>query len=163
MKYLERERERERESLSLVESSKEGMEGIPHPIPRTVEEVFQDFKGRRSGLIKALTNGTFSSSSSTYIISGFLFNFSKFFLFLFGSSMLQTLKSFTSSAIPVRYFSFFSLSFSTTWVFHEFYFFFSYNDSAILGLTVLFDSATCVVGSFFCIFDCGEFAKNSFF
>lgn len=34
------------------------MEGIPHPIPRTVEEVFQDFKGRRAGLIKALTNGT---------------------------------------------------------------------------------------------------------
>ncbi|GMI86098.1 alfin-like 6 [Hibiscus trionum] len=31
------------------------MEGIPHPIPRTVEEVFNDFKGRRSGLIKALT------------------------------------------------------------------------------------------------------------
>ncbi|GAV77356.1 PHD domain-containing protein/DUF3594 domain-containing protein [Cephalotus follicularis] len=32
------------------------MEGIPHPIPRTVEEVFSDFKGRRAGLIKALTN-----------------------------------------------------------------------------------------------------------
>ncbi|KAL8527570.1 hypothetical protein ACS0TY_005429 [Phlomoides rotata] len=31
------------------------MEGIPHPIPRTVEEVFNDFKGRRNGLIKALT------------------------------------------------------------------------------------------------------------
>ncbi|KAK8574804.1 hypothetical protein V6N13_033957 [Hibiscus sabdariffa] len=31
------------------------MESIPHPIPRTVEEVFNDFKGRRSGLIKALT------------------------------------------------------------------------------------------------------------
>ncbi|KAL5786878.1 hypothetical protein ACOSP7_003827 [Xanthoceras sorbifolium] len=31
------------------------MEGIPHPIPRTVEEVFSDFKGRRAGLIKALT------------------------------------------------------------------------------------------------------------
>uniref|UniRef100_A0A7N2L262 PHD finger protein ALFIN-LIKE n=1 Tax=Quercus lobata TaxID=97700 RepID=A0A7N2L262_QUELO len=31
------------------------MEAIPHPIPRTVEEVFQDFKGRRAGLIKALT------------------------------------------------------------------------------------------------------------
>ncbi|XP_031254478.1 PHD finger protein ALFIN-LIKE 7-like isoform X2 [Pistacia vera] len=31
------------------------MEGIPHPIPRTVEEVFGDFKGRRAGLIKALT------------------------------------------------------------------------------------------------------------
>ncbi|KAK6139510.1 hypothetical protein DH2020_026741 [Rehmannia glutinosa] len=32
------------------------MEGTPHPIPRTVEEVFNDFKGRRAGLIKALTN-----------------------------------------------------------------------------------------------------------
>ncbi|XP_031380576.1 PHD finger protein ALFIN-LIKE 7-like [Punica granatum] len=31
------------------------MEGIPHPVPRTVEEVFSDFKGRRAGLIKALT------------------------------------------------------------------------------------------------------------
>ncbi|KAK5839681.1 PHD finger protein ALFIN-LIKE 7-like isoform X1 [Gossypium arboreum] len=31
------------------------MEGVPHPIPRTVEEVFNDFRGRRSGLIKALT------------------------------------------------------------------------------------------------------------
>ncbi|KAJ0021209.1 hypothetical protein Pint_31736 [Pistacia integerrima] len=31
------------------------MEGIPHPIPRTVEGVFGDFKGRRTGLIKALT------------------------------------------------------------------------------------------------------------
>ncbi|KAJ0088478.1 hypothetical protein Patl1_32415 [Pistacia atlantica] len=33
------------------------MEGIPHPIPRIVEEVFGDFKGRRTGLIKALTTG----------------------------------------------------------------------------------------------------------
>uniref|UniRef100_A0A5B7B1T7 PHD finger protein ALFIN-LIKE n=1 Tax=Davidia involucrata TaxID=16924 RepID=A0A5B7B1T7_DAVIN len=31
------------------------MEGTPHPIPRTVEEVFNDFRGRRAGLIKALT------------------------------------------------------------------------------------------------------------
>lgn len=31
------------------------MEGIPPSVPRTVEEVFSDFKGRRSGLIKALT------------------------------------------------------------------------------------------------------------
>ncbi|CAK9321995.1 unnamed protein product [Citrullus colocynthis] len=31
------------------------MEGMPHPIPRTVEEVYGDFKGRRAGLIKALT------------------------------------------------------------------------------------------------------------
>ncbi|KAL6495048.1 PHD finger protein ALFIN-LIKE 6 [Orobanche gracilis] len=32
------------------------MEGSPHPIPRTVEEVYIDFKGRRAGLLKALTN-----------------------------------------------------------------------------------------------------------
>lgn len=29
--------------------------------PRTVEEVFRDFKGRRVGLIKALTTGVFFS------------------------------------------------------------------------------------------------------
>jgi len=39
------------------------MEGITHPIPRTVEEVFSDFRGRRAGLIKALTNGQFWSDS----------------------------------------------------------------------------------------------------
>uniref|UniRef100_A0A7C8Z7U0 PHD finger protein ALFIN-LIKE n=1 Tax=Opuntia streptacantha TaxID=393608 RepID=A0A7C8Z7U0_OPUST len=31
------------------------MEGMPHNTPRTVDEVFNDFKGRRAGLIKALT------------------------------------------------------------------------------------------------------------
>ncbi|RVX05784.1 PHD finger protein Alfin1 [Vitis vinifera] len=32
------------------------MEGLPpHPVPRTVEEVFSDYRGRRAGLIKALT------------------------------------------------------------------------------------------------------------
>lgn len=36
------------------------MEGATHPIPRTVEEVFNDFKGRRAGLIKALTTGMYS-------------------------------------------------------------------------------------------------------
>lgn len=41
----------------------EDMEGIPHPIPRTVEEVFNDFKGRRAGLIKALTAGSLISYS----------------------------------------------------------------------------------------------------
>lgn len=30
--------------------------------PRTVEEVFRDFKGRRAGMIKALTSGIFSVS-----------------------------------------------------------------------------------------------------
>jgi hypothetical protein len=29
--------------------------------PRTVEEVFRDFKGRRAGMIKALTTGTIFS------------------------------------------------------------------------------------------------------
>lgn len=33
------------------------MEGLPHPVARTVEEVFHDFKCRRAGLIKALTSG----------------------------------------------------------------------------------------------------------
>lgn len=33
------------------------MEGIQNPIHRTVEEVFSDFKGRRAGLLKALTTG----------------------------------------------------------------------------------------------------------
>lgn len=28
--------------------------------PRTVEEVFRDFKGRRAGMIRALTTGVFS-------------------------------------------------------------------------------------------------------
>lgn len=31
------------------------MEGLPQNTPKTVEEVFNDFKGRRAGLIKALT------------------------------------------------------------------------------------------------------------
>ncbi|KAG9153377.1 hypothetical protein Leryth_017282 [Lithospermum erythrorhizon] len=33
------------------------MEGVVNPLPRTVEEVFDDFKGRRAGLIQALTTG----------------------------------------------------------------------------------------------------------
>lgn len=60
------------------------MEGIPHPVPRTVEEVFQDFKGRRAGLIKALTTGTqFSPLPSSALLwsvdlrSIFFFHFLK--------------------------------------------------------------------------------------
>jgi hypothetical protein len=55
------------------------MEGIPHPIPRTVEEVFQDFKGRRAGLIKALTNGTLLFSAFFF----FFFFFACFLVFFF--------------------------------------------------------------------------------
>ena len=40
------------------------MEGMPQNTPRTVDEVFNDFKGRRAGLIKALTTGLFSLSLS---------------------------------------------------------------------------------------------------
>ncbi|KAF2599051.1 hypothetical protein F2Q68_00011317 [Brassica cretica] len=32
------------------------MEGFTNPTPRTVEEVFRDFRGRQAGLIKALTS-----------------------------------------------------------------------------------------------------------
>jgi hypothetical protein len=35
----------------------EGIGGGGHPVPRTVDEVFSDYKGRRAGLIKALTTG----------------------------------------------------------------------------------------------------------
>lgn len=31
--------------------------GVAQNNPRTVEEVFRDFKGRRAGMIKALTTG----------------------------------------------------------------------------------------------------------
>jgi len=37
--------------------------------PRTVEEVFRDFKGRRAALIKALTTGSYFLSFSIPITS----------------------------------------------------------------------------------------------
>lgn len=75
--------------------------------PRTVEEVFGDFKGRRNGLIKALTTGflllffhvsVFALSLSLFF---FCFNRPDFIVLLF---LLQKLKTFTSSAILVRVF-----------------------------------------------------------
>lgn len=44
--------------------------------PRTVEEVFRDFKGRRAGMIRALTTGIAQSpfSFSFSSISGFTFS-----------------------------------------------------------------------------------------
>lgn len=60
------------------------MESLPQPIPRTVEEVFSDFKGRRAGLIKALTTGSLklhlfmifflSFEFFVLVFSGFFFN-----------------------------------------------------------------------------------------
>lgn len=52
------------------------MEGVPHPVPRTVEEVFTDFKGRRSGLIKALTTGTLLSFSPFFLLFSLLLHLS---------------------------------------------------------------------------------------
>lgn len=42
-----------------------------HYNPRTVEEVFRDFKGRRTALIKALTTGFSLSLSLTFFFSLF--------------------------------------------------------------------------------------------
>lgn len=48
------------------------MEGIQNPIPRTVEEVFSDFRGRRAGLIKALSTGELDLFLSLSLESLFL-------------------------------------------------------------------------------------------
>lgn len=45
------------------------MEGLASPIPRTVEDVFTDFKARRAGLIKALTTGP-----SLFLLSSIFFS-----------------------------------------------------------------------------------------
>jgi hypothetical protein len=78
----------------------EGIGGGGHPVPRTVDEVFSDYKGRRAGLIKALTTGHCLLSSSSFLFS---FAFSPYYSFFF--FFLQTFKSFTSSAILVSSFS----------------------------------------------------------
>lgn len=58
------------------------MEGLPpHPVPRTVEEVFSDYRGRRAGLIKALTTGSFALFSVYIYAYGFLLFFCVFSLF----------------------------------------------------------------------------------
>jgi hypothetical protein len=50
--------------------------GGPQFDPRTVEAVFRDFKGRRAGLIKALTSGlSFSLNSCFSLHFDFLFYF----------------------------------------------------------------------------------------
>jgi hypothetical protein len=49
------------------------MDGGAQYNPRTVEEVFRDLKGRRAGMIKALTTGTaLSLSLSLNSLFGFL-------------------------------------------------------------------------------------------
>lgn len=92
------------------------MEGLPpHPVPRTVEEVFSDYRGRRAGLIKALTTGSFALFSVYIYAYGFLFFFVFFpcfvriLMILLNGCLwvLQKLKSSTSSAILVSYFFWF--------------------------------------------------------
>lgn len=53
--------------------------------PRTVEEVFRDYNGRRNGMIKALTTGkTLVSSTLTFPLFCLFFVSSVFSIFLFG-------------------------------------------------------------------------------
>jgi hypothetical protein len=69
------------------------MDGGASYNPRTVEEVFRDFKGRRAGMIKALTAGTsfcffyffelsFLYKKIRYEILGELFNLVSFLWFV---------------------------------------------------------------------------------
>lgn len=75
--------------------------------PRTVEEIFKDYSGRRAGVVRALTYGT-----------RIFANLSLFLLSLFGKlshpvvfslCFSQMLMNSTSSAIQVRLISFFFL------------------------------------------------------
>jgi|APAra0007618407_1042631.scaffolds.fasta_scaffold39078_1 hypothetical protein len=67
--------------------------------PRTVEEVFRDFKGRRAGMIKALTTGNnlFFLSSYYYLsfVTGKKLNFEITLL------CVQMFRSFSDFVIPV--------------------------------------------------------------
>lgn len=84
------------------------MDGGAQYNPRTVEEVFRDFKGRRAGLIKALTTGKLllqiASRFAAFSCSEFpfYFNFIRFLRVLL--SMLQMSKSSTSNVIRVRFY-----------------------------------------------------------
>lgn len=55
-------------------------------IPRTVDEVFNDFKGRRAGLIKALTTGIFVPFYLQLVrreLTSCLFIFKIYYLFIY--------------------------------------------------------------------------------
>lgn len=86
-------------------------------VPRSVEEVFGDFKGRRAGLIKALTTGIYIYMRINVCLL-FLANLVSFvkltdLLFMYISciyvfllcDLLQICKSFTRSVILVSYLS----------------------------------------------------------
>lgn len=51
------------------------MEAMAQPIPRTADEVFNDFKGRRAGLIKALTTGMLGFFVLHVVVKNVFLNF----------------------------------------------------------------------------------------
>lgn len=76
--------------------------------PRTVEEVFGDFKGRRAGMVKALTTGI-PFTIFFLLILGISLSFSFHERELFNGKflvVLQRLKSFTTSVTLVSFFCF---------------------------------------------------------
>lgn len=72
--------------------------------PRTVEEVFRDLKGRRAGLIKALTTGSLLPPMIFFFVKfhSFYANLCNLLTFCF-SSLLQMWKIFISSVTRVRF------------------------------------------------------------
>lgn len=59
------------------------MDGGGQYNPRTVEEVFRDFKGRRAGMIKALTTGLSFFTSIPFFFPFPVFIFSEYFFEFF--------------------------------------------------------------------------------
>lgn len=88
LKVVENTEVEAEEKSSCSECGNRAMEGGAQYNPRTVEEVFRDLKGRRTGLIKALTAGIlFHTHTHTFpylqtaCISLFCFCCPKFFFF----------------------------------------------------------------------------------
>ena len=85
--------------------------------PRTVEEVFRDFKGRRAGMIKALTTGACFSFQFSILFMCFFFSLLLFFVliaiflcyFIFGFADVE---EFYQQCDPGLGFIFLSLSLS---------------------------------------------------
>lgn len=130
--------------------------GAPYN-PRTVEEVFRDFKGRRAAMIKALTTGFYLSNYFSFFMYHFhsiITCFSRCDFFSSPVCFVQMLKSSISSVIQVfilpKFFlqinsSFFSfqLPLNTNSIF--FYFFFLF---AFTGLVTSLFETFCFFFSF---------------
>lgn len=66
------------------------MDGGAQYNPRTVEDVFRDFKGRRTGMIKALTTGSFFSLFLFFFLISLNFERSELLGFFRGFSYFVT-------------------------------------------------------------------------